>query len=87
MQAGEPVLLSITASAGNHSVLATKAYKTNDLEKYIIHIYDSNTPDGEKNMYLERQVSYNLFSETSYYSLNYVNGGFTFYEMIVEDYV
>lgn len=86
MQAGEPALLSITANVGNHSVLANRIYKTNDLEKYIIGIYDSNAPDQESKMYLERQVSYILFSETSYYSLNYTNYGITFYEMIVENY-
>ena len=77
-------MVSITASAGGHSVLATNVYKTNDLEKYIIGIYDSNNPGKESKMYLERQVSYGLFSETSYYSLNFTSGGFTFYEMIYD---
>ena len=84
LQSGAPAMVSITASAGGHSVLATNVYKTNDLEKYIIGIYDSNNPGEESKMYLERQVSYGLFSETSYYSLNFTSGGFTFYEMIYD---
>ena len=84
LRSGAPAMVSITASAGGHSVLATNVYKTNDLEKYIIGIYDSNNPGEESKMYLERQVSYGLFSETSYYSLNFTSGGFTFYEMIYD---
>ena len=84
LQSGAPAMLSITASAGSHSVLATNVYKTNDLEKYIIGIYDSNNPGEESKMYLERQVTYKLFSETSYYSLNFTSAGFTFYEMLYE---
>lgn len=84
LQSGAPAMVSITTSAGGHSVLATNVYKTNDLEKYIIGIYDSNNPGEESKMYLERQVSYGLFSETSYYSLNFTSGGFTFYEMIYD---
>lgn len=84
LRSGAPAMLSITASAGGHSVLATNVYKSNDLEKYIIGIYDSNAPGVESKMYLERQVSYGLFSETSYYSLTYENYGYTFYEMLYE---
>lgn len=85
LQIGAPAMLSITTSVGSHSVLATKVYRTNDLEKYIIGIYDNNVSGEESKMYLERQVSYNLFSETSYYSLKYENYGYSFYQMLYEE--
>ena len=63
--------LGIKSNIGGHAILANKVYKSNDLEKYFIGIYDSNIPGTEKIMELERQTSYNSFSETSYYSFKY----------------
>ena len=72
LKTGSPALISIGAGEGiNHSILATKVYKTNDLEQYIIGIYDSNIPGEEKQLKLQRQTSYKLFGETSYYSFVY----------------
>ena len=84
IESGAPAMLSITTTIGSHSVMATNVYRTADLEKYIIGIYDSNSPGAESKMYLERQVSYGRFSETSYYSLNFTSAGLTFYEMLYE---
>ena len=71
IKTGSPALLSIGASVGRHSILATKVYKSNDLEQYVVGIYDSNMPGTETKIKLERQTSYKLFSETSYYSFSY----------------
>lgn len=84
LESGSPTMLGVEASIGNHSVMATNVYKTNDLEKYIICIYDSNTPGTEAKMYLERQVSSKKFSETSYYSMNFTSAGIKFYKMLYE---
>lgn len=82
LKIGSPALLSITASIGNHSVLATKVYKSNDLEEYTIGIYDSNTPGEEGQAHLKRQTMYYPFSETTYYDFHYNGGGIEFTKLI-----
>lgn len=82
LKTGSPSFLSIVASEGKHSILATRVYKSNDLEQYIIDTYDSNVSDKEGKMYLERQIPFEKFVGTSYYSFKYNEGGFEFYNMI-----
>ena len=82
LKTGSPALLSIGCSIGNHSVMATKVYKTNDLEEYVVGIYDSNTPGEEGQAHLKRQTMYYPYSETTYYDFNYNGGGIDFENMI-----
>ncbi len=82
LKTGSPALLSIGCSIGNHSVMATKVYKSNDLEEYVVDIYDSNTPGEEGQAYLKRQTMYYPYSETSYYNFSYNGGGIDFENMI-----
>lgn len=83
LKTGSPALLSISSSGGGgHSVLATKAYKTNDLQEYIVGIYDSNTPGEEGKAHLKRQTMYYPFSETSYYGFSYNGAGIEYSKMI-----
>ena len=71
LKTGSPALLSLHASIGNHAVLATKMYKSNDGEIYIIDLYDSNVPGEDQHAKVIRQVPYIPQSGTSYYSFEY----------------
>ncbi len=82
LKTGSPALITIECAFGSHSVLATKVYKSNDLEEYIMGIYDSNEPLVEQQAHFTRQTSYVLGSESSYYSFDYEAGGYQFKEFL-----
>ena len=78
LSTGSPALISIDCSLGAHSVLATKVYKVNDMEEYIMGIYDSNTPLEEGQAYFTRQTPYEKNNFLSYYSFSYEGGNLQF---------
>ena len=71
LQSGSPAMLTLSSSAGSHSVLATKIYKAVDTDEYVIAVYDSNIPGREGKIYLKRTTAYYEYANSSYYSVNY----------------
>lgn len=71
LQSGSPAILTLSSSAGSHSVLATKIYKAVGTDEYIIKVYDSNIPGEEGEIYLKRATAYYNYANSSYYSVNY----------------
>ena len=78
---GDPVLLSIKGSIGNHSVLATKVYKSTNSENYVIGIYDSNAPHNEALATVKRVT--NILG-ISRYTFEFNSAGISFDSMVID---
>ena len=78
---GDPVLLTIKCSLGNHSVLATKVYKSNNSDNYVIGIYDSNAPHEEA---LATVTRVNSILGISRYTFEFNSAGLSFDSMAID---
>ena len=82
MQSGSPAMLTLSSSAGSHSVLATKIYKAVGTDEYVITVCDSNIPGREGKIYLKRTTAYYEYANSSYYTVNYDEYGIEFTNML-----
>lgn len=82
LQSGSPAILALSSSAGTHSVLATKIYKSVGSDEYVITVYDSEIPGQEGKIYLTRNTAYYEYAKSSYYTLSYNEYNIEFNNML-----
>ncbi len=86
LNSGKPVMLSISGSAGAHSVLGCKVSQSiDDPDKILIHIYDSNAPMEDKTMSLTRVTSLRLGKIVPTYKFSYIFGSLNFVGISVNE--
>lgn len=71
IDSGSPAYISLLTNMGGHSVLATKVYRSIDLEEYRVIIYDSNYPGVDMPAKFKRITDYNPYSSDSRYEFSY----------------